>query len=377
MAPRTLGVRLQRLAAVVLGGLLLFVLGGCGGSSSTSSTDALTAEAVTTTATDLTGANGDGLTASGTGPTITTQPSPVTARIGASASFTVVASGTNLKYQWYKSGALITGATSDKYTISSVATTDLGAYRVLVSNGTGHTPSNSVKLRVVTALGVWGLYEQSGGTTALTAPTLTATAANQSAVWVTDGGVLTITDPLFTTSGNTSSQENSSFYGLNAGVLASAGTISVTGGKIRTRGSGANGAFAVGSGSTVTLSGVTINATADGGHGVMATQGGKVNLTNVIINTAGKNSAALATDRGGGTITATGGKFVTSGADSPGLYSTGALNVTGAQVVAKGAEAAVIEGSNAISLQNSTRWTRRQKRPSSNSGRMTSTATYA
>ncbi len=73
----------------------------------------------------------------------------------------------------------------------------------------------------------------------------------------------------------------------------------------------------------------------------------KVNIT-----TAGANGAAIATNRGGGTITATGGTIITSGTDSPGIYSTGAITIVGATITATGAEAGVIEGLNSITLTN-------------------------
>lgn len=126
----------------------------------------------------------------------------------------------------------------------------------------------------------------------------------------------------------------------------------MSGGSITTTGTGANGAFAYGSGSTVALTNVTIKASADGGHGVMATGGGVMTLSNVDMITAGANSGVIATDRGGGTITVTGGSAAASGQDSPGIYSTGSITVSGAAVSASGAEAAVIEGSNTITLTN-------------------------
>ena len=67
-------------------------------------------------------------------------------------------------------------------------------------------------------------------------------------------------------------------------------------------------------------------------------------LTNVVISTAGASSAAVATDRGGGTITVRGGSARTSGFRSPAIYSTGTITVTGARMTATGAEAAVVEG---------------------------------
>jgi hypothetical protein len=128
-----------------------------------------------------------------------------------------------------------------------------------------------------------------------------------------------------TTSGDTSSADNSSFHGLNAAVLAAGGsTINLSDSTITTSGSGANGAFATEAGSTVNLTKVTIQAAGDGGHAVMATNGGAMMLVGVDMTTAGPHSGAIATDRGGGTITVSGGAVTTSGQDSPGVYSTGA-----------------------------------------------------
>jgi hypothetical protein len=71
------------------------------------------------------------------------------------------------------------------------------------------------------------------------------------------------------------------------------------------------------------------------------------------VSTAGASGAAIATDRGGGTIKVIGGTYRTSGQSSPGLYSTGAITVTGATIEAPGAEAAVVEGSNSIRVSDS------------------------
>lgn len=200
-----------------------------------------------------------------------------------------------------------------------------------------------------------GVYTLDGETATETGQTYTASNTDESAIYVVDGGNLTLIDPTITTSGDTSSGDNSSFYGLNAAVLATSGsTINISGGSITTSGSGANGAFATGEGSSVTLSQVTIEATGDGGHGVMATQGGAVTLNDVKITTAGPHSAPLATDRGSGTITARGGSVTTSGADSPCYYSTGILTISDNACSATGAESAVIEGANSLTLVNST-----------------------
>jgi hypothetical protein len=188
----------------------------------------------------------------------------------------------------------------------------------------------------------------------LSAEAYTAAEEDQSGVYATNGAQLTLSDATIITSGNTSSDENSSFYGLNAGVLATYdSTIDLSNSSITTSGMGANGAFATGSGSSVNLTNVTINATGDGAHGIMATQGGTATLANVTFTTSGAHSAPVATDRGSGTITTTDDNITTSGVDSPCYYSTGVLTITGAVCNSTGSETVVIEGANSVILTNS------------------------
>jgi hypothetical protein len=180
--------------------------------------------------------------------------------------------------------------------------------------------------------------------------TFAATRQDRSAVRVT-GGVLTLKQCLVKKTGETSSLDDSSFYGLNAAVLVKAGgTARLNGATVTAKASGANGVFATGAGAKVLLVGGKITAVGKGAHGIDATLGGKITAKNVRIVTTGVNSAALATDRGSGTIVVKGGTMRTSGADSPGIYSTGVFTITGATISSTGAEAAVIEGSNSITL---------------------------
>ncbi|NMB77727.1 MAG: hypothetical protein GYA23_01370 [Methanomicrobiales archaeon] len=198
-----------------------------------------------------------------------------------------------------------------------------------------------------------GAFTADGTTKTETDGLYTSAARDVSAVFVSNGGNLILHNPTIETGGDTSSSDASSFYGLNAAVLATGGsTVTLNGGTITTIGSGANGAFPTGTGSTIILNGVTIRATGGGGHAVMATNGGTLILTDMDLETTGANGAPLATDRGSGTVTATRGTVLASGRDSPGIYSTGVITVNDASVTATGAEAAVIEGFNRITLSN-------------------------
>jgi hypothetical protein len=127
-----------------------------------------------------------------------------------------------------------------------------------------------------------------------------------------------------------------------------------SGGSVTTSGNGANAVFAYGTGSAITIADTKISATGQYAHGIMASGGGSITAKNLSVNTTGASSAAVATDRGGGTIKVSGGTYTTAGVNSPGLYSTGTLTATDATFIATGAEAVVVEGSNTATTVNST-----------------------
>ncbi len=199
-----------------------------------------------------------------------------------------------------------------------------------------------------------GVYTLSDGSSKTEADkSIGSDMTDTSAVYVYNGSSLTLTNPTIETSGRSSSNEASSFHGLNAGVLAGVnGKVTINGGSISTTGSGANGLFAAGQGSVATMVGGKIHATGGGAHGVMATKGGTVYLTNVEIVTTNERGAPIATDRGSGTIVVKGGITWSGGKGSPAIYSTGVITVSDATMLATGAEGAVIEGSNSITLNN-------------------------
>jgi hypothetical protein len=214
----------------------------------------------------------------------------------------------------------------------------------------GGSPGGSSSSAPVT---LTGAYTVDGKTVSEDGQTYASTSADESAILVSNAGALTLTNATVNKSGDSSSTDSSSFYGLNAAVLAASGSsLSLSDSTISSNGVGANAAFSTGSGSSVSLSNVTINASGDGAHAVMATQGGSMSLTNVNMNTTGGASSAIATDRDGGSITVSGGSLQTSGQNSAGIYSTGNISVTGTSFTSTGAEAAVIEGANSITLND-------------------------
>ncbi len=85
-----------------------------------------------------------------TAPAITAQPVSLVQCTGTNATFTVTATGTGLTYQWQKNGSNIAGATGAGYTITNIATTDAGSYRVVVTGTCGNITSNAATLTVNT-----------------------------------------------------------------------------------------------------------------------------------------------------------------------------------------------------------------------------------
>ena len=82
-------------------------------------------------------------------PAITTQPADQTAITGQTATFSVSATGTSLKYQWKKADKDIPGATLRTYTTPATSSDYSGArYSVSVSNSLSTVTSNTVTLTV-------------------------------------------------------------------------------------------------------------------------------------------------------------------------------------------------------------------------------------
>ena len=88
---------------------------------------------------------------SGTPPAITTQPQNQTVGVGASATFSVTASGSvPLHYQWMVNGMAISGATSASYTTPAVTLADNNEqFSVVVSNSSGSVTSSTATLTVI------------------------------------------------------------------------------------------------------------------------------------------------------------------------------------------------------------------------------------
>ena len=82
------------------------------------------------------------------GPAITTPPTPQVVTAGQTATFTVLASGDALTYQWKKDGNNLNGQTASTLTLNNARMSQVGDYSVGVTNAGGGLVSSSAHLTV-------------------------------------------------------------------------------------------------------------------------------------------------------------------------------------------------------------------------------------
>lgn len=170
-----------------------------------------------------------------------------------------------------------------------------------------------------------------------------------------DGVTVSLTDCTITKTGSSSNTENGDFYGMNAALMAENGAqVTVTGGEVTTSATNGNGIFSYGSGTVVNVSGTKIRTAERNSGGIQTTGGGKMNAEDLDVQTEGNSSAAIRSDRGGGTVNVKGGTYVTNGTGSPAIYSTADISVSDAVLTANNSEGIVVEGKNSVKLTDCT-----------------------
>ena len=199
------------------------------------------------------------------------------------------------------------------------------------------------------------------GADARTDETYSSDTADESALIVNTSEEVALVNPTVEKTGDSDGGDSCNFYGLNAALLAmGGGTVTIEGGTITSDADGANGVFsyggnggqngAAGDGTTVVISDASITTTGDGSGGIMTTGGGVTYATNLTVQTSGRSSAAIRTDRGGGTVVVDGGSYTSNGLGSPAIYSTADITVSNAMLTSNLSEGVCIEGMNSITL---------------------------
>ena len=223
--------------------------------------------------------------------------------------------------------------------------------------GGGGNSSNSVSYSATTSITSAGTYSNQ---------TYNSSTSDQNAVLVSlASGTVNLVNPTVTKTGDSDGGESSNFYGTNSAILATGGgTVSIVGGSITANANGANGVFsyggnggqngAAGDGTTVIISDTTIKTTGSNGGGIMTTGGGVTKASNLTVTTTGNSSAAIRSDRGGGTVSVSGGSYTSNGLGSPAVYSTADITIENATLTSNLSEGVCIEGKNSVTLNDCT-----------------------
>lgn len=111
--------------------------------------------------------------------------------------------------------------------------------------------------------------------------------------------------------------------------------------------------FACGSG-VATVKNTVISAKKGTSGGIHVAGGGTLYAENLTVTTEDASSAAIRSDRGGGTMVVNGGSYTASGFGSPAVYVTADISISDATLTATGSEALCLEGKNSVTLTNCT-----------------------
>ncbi len=205
-----------------------------------------------------------------------------------------------------------------------------------------------------------GAYIIDGIDAEITGGTYTSSESDQNVFLIINGGSLKLSNAEIVKTGDASANDSQrshdvsddyNFYGINSVILVvgEGSSAEITDCTITSDCSGANAVFSTANG-TANVSNVQINTTGNSSRGVYATYEGTINADHIDITTSGAHCAPIATDRGGGYVTVTNSTVQCSGDGSPCIYSTGEIKVENVVGVSTGAQAAVIEGKNSITM---------------------------
>ncbi len=228
---------------------------------------------------------------------------------------------------------------------------------ITTSNGTTISTGN---VELGTGANANGVQADTGGSATLNGGSVAVTGTGSLGLFATGtGSTINATDVAVSTAGS----------GLpstaNAIIAGSGAVITVTGGSASTTGTDAYvaGAFTTGGTevATLNLSGTTITATGDGSGGLFANgTGSTVTATGVTITThgnydtvnnfgpAGVTNQSYPGSPGGGVVTLTNSSILTTGTQSPGVYTSdgGTTNLTGDSITTSGPNAQGVNTTN-------------------------------
>jgi hypothetical protein len=246
-------------------------------------------------------------------------------------------------------GCASVASTTDQTTGTSVTTTtgnEISSDASISAPPAGGLPGGGGSASVDTGTGAYVLTDGED----LSGGTYISTNDDENAIRA-EGDLMATLDNVTVekTGGSASSNDASSFYGLNAAILALDGAnLTINGGSVTATTEGSNGVFAY-DGATIYINDTEISVSGGNAGGIEVAGGGIMYANNLTVNTTVK--AAIRSDRGGGTMVVDGGTYTTSeSSGAPAIYSTADITVSNATLIANNSEAVVVEGFNSVTL---------------------------
>ena len=185
------------------------------------------------------------------------------------------------------------------------------------------------------------------------ATTYTATNTDEHAISLTSGTASYENTEVYKTGDGSSSKSSETYdwYGGNAAILATGGTLTLKQAFISSDATYGSAVFSHGSSTKVIISESSIETGKRNSGGIMVAGGGTISADNLYVTTSAGSSAAIRSDsQAGGTITVNGGTYEANGSGSPAIYSTADITVSNATLKSGVAQGIVIEGGNSVTL---------------------------
>lgn len=198
-----------------------------------------------------------------------------------------------------------------------------------------------------------GVSDKSGNTirtnTTVTSASYSSAGDNENALLV-DGARVTLDKVTITKNGDTGNED---LFSANAALLVlNKANVTIKDSTIVTAVINGIGVSSHGTGTAVRISDCIIMTTGDSSAGIQTADGATLNTEDLMVSTFGSSSAAIRIERGIGTVNVNGGSFVTSGYDSPAVWSAADITVTAASLTARNSAALVIEGHSSLTLED-------------------------
>ena len=177
--------------------------------------------------------------------------------------------------------------------------------------------------------------------------------SNIDTILVKNKGTFHMRGGTLTKTGDTTSEEKSEGYGLNALFTASGGssaTLDST--QFTSSGNGANAVIAIGKNTKIDADAFDIYTSGISSSGLEATQGGSIYASEGMITTKGSSSAPLAVGSENGTLQVSNTEIRSSGRRSPCIFSSGTVTATSLTGTASNSPIAMLDNGGKVALDN-------------------------